>query len=106
MGKSKQISPPKRPSSGKKKGISAFYIGIAALILSIILGAYVPEYLETRAKAAAKAAKLSKGDKKKSVLSLDLNKTIERAAKAIKERDFERAAKLSSRAVEEFPTSW
>jgi hypothetical protein len=92
----------------KKNKIKAWSWSTIALILFgiVLIGSFLVPGGDYVSKSKSKSKSKSNKSGKKNVLSMDLNKTIERSAKAIKAKDFDRAAKLATRIVSEFPDSW
>lgn len=100
----------KIPKQNKKKAWSWSALAMIAFGLCLIGSFLIPDnfFTDISNKLKNKTSGSDKSSKKKkgNVLSMDLNKTIERSAKAIKAKDFDRASKLATRIVKEHPDSW
>ena len=88
--------------------MSNIYIKGAVGVVAVVLFSIAYTYVEERwPKTVSQSSKSSKGKGKgKGKLSLNVEKTVERAAIAAKNMEFERAAKLANRVLERDPDNW
>jgi len=117
MAVKKNVRPPASQGGGsRKKPWSWQALTLISAVLVAVLAGVFPEWFPDLGGEehgvgdgggrGARARKSKASGERKSKLSFNLNKTIERSAKAIKDQDWARAEKLAVRATKEAPESW